>query len=228
LTRAKNILIVSGVAGTRGASADGVVEGSWYQRMQAVPCVEPKPTESLEQRSEDAPEQDFSLPIFSPPPMPGPAQATPSRSDAIDEGIALHALLERVTGLQQWPINVPEAGSIARWVSCTHEVAERVRTSAHKIFGQPVLQKFFDPDQHIAARNEMDVMIDGELLRFDRIVLFDDEAWILDYKRDLLESERTAYEAQMARYREAAKAVFGGKQIKTALVTADGNMWMVE
>jgi ATP-dependent helicase/nuclease subunit A len=227
LTRAKNILIVSGVTGSRGALADGTIEGSWYHRMQAVSPIELDQNLSTNQ-GEDAPEQFFDLPIFSPSPIPAPSRPAQSHSNAIDEGIALHGLLERLSQFHQWPINVPDVGSVARWLPCTYELAETICASASRILAQPELERFFNPEYYRAAHNEMDVIVDNELLRFDRIVLFDDEAWILDYKRDLLAGERATYEAQLARYRAAAKAVFPHKQIKSALVTADGNLWVVE
>jgi ATP-dependent helicase/nuclease subunit A len=62
------------------------------------------------------------------------------------------------------------------------------------------------------------------MARFDRLVMFDDELWILDYKRNLLESERIAYAQQLAGYRSAAQEVFAGATIRTALITVDGRL----
>jgi ATP-dependent helicase/nuclease subunit A len=66
------------------------------------------------------------------------------------------------------------------------------------------------------------------LLRFDRTVACRDEVWILDYKRDLLDSERAAYQDQLSRYRMAGQQVFPGKTLKTALITADGKLWEMD
>jgi len=57
------------------------------------------------------------------------------------------------------------------------------------------------------------------------VVVFDDEVWVLDYKRNLLDSERAGYQAQLARYRTALLSVFSDKQIRSALITADGRLW---
>ena len=54
--------------------------------------------------------------------------------------------------------------------------------------------------------------------------MFDDALWILDYKRQLLDSERAGYAQQLARYRAAARAVFPDIAIRTALITADGSL----
>ena len=81
---------------------------------------------------------------------------------------------------------------------------------------------------HRSAHNEMEVLVDAATSRFDRVVVFDDAVWILDYKRNLLESERATYQAQLAGYRRAGQAVFAGKVLKTALITVDGRLWSFE
>ncbi|MDB5727700.1 MAG: ATP-dependent exonuclease [Noviherbaspirillum sp.] len=230
-TRAKDILIVSGVAGARGALADGTVEGSWYCRLQAVP--------ELALDTVDLPRQDgagssmeseFSLAVFMPPVL-APATSNPGvkyHNDAIDEGIALHTLLERVTMSQRWPISMPEADTLARWLPCPYHIAVMVREQALTILSRPELERFYNPTHYRIARNEMEVMVGNELLRFDRAVVFDDEVWILDYKRDVLESEKVAYRAQLDRYLAAARMVFNGKRLRAALVTVDGRLWMFD
>jgi ATP-dependent helicase/nuclease subunit A len=44
----------------------------------------------------------------------------------------------------------------------------------------------------------------------------------------VLESERAAYRAQLARYQAAAQAVFHGKRLMAALITADGRLWLMD
>jgi ATP-dependent helicase/nuclease subunit A len=230
-TRAKEMLIVSGVAGTRGALPDGTVEGSWYHRLQTV--QERSIDEAAQQpsaRDTAGPEREFTLPIFSPPLLP-PASMNNGvkfHNSAIDEGIALHAVLERVTQSHRWPVSMPEPDLLARWLPCPYSLAVIIREQALTILSQPELERFFNPSHYRVARNEMEVMVDGELLRFDRTVVFEDEVWILDYKRDVLESERAAYRAQLARYQAAAQAVFHGKRLMAALITADGRLWLMD
>ena len=227
-TRARDLLIISGVAGKRGAGADGVVEGSWYDRLGAAPSMTPQASgrPGLPGR-----EQDFSLALFAPQAMPGATQPAPepefSRA-AIDEGIALHGLLERVTDSDTWPVQVPEPGAVARWLGCSIALAEVVQAQAGVILSQPGLRRFFDPSLYHAARNEMDVIAGGRLLRLDRVVIFDDEVWILDYKRAYLEVERTSYAAQLAQYRSALRAMFGARQVRSALITVDGRLWELD
>ncbi|MEB0284840.1 hypothetical protein, partial [Sphingomonas sp. 10B4] len=63
---------------------------------------------------------EFSLQVFNPPNLTLPqAESEPVPSDAQLEGIALHALLERLTNqVQAWPVVVPEAEAIAAWLPC--------------------------------------------------------------------------------------------------------------
>ncbi|MDH2916039.1 MAG: PD-(D/E)XK nuclease family protein, partial [Gallionella sp.] len=61
----------------------------------------------------------------------------------------------------------------------------------------------------------------GELKRIDRLVEFDDEVWVLDYK--LGDSEDAArYRAQIWEYQTAMETVYAGKTVRCALVFADG------
>jgi ATP-dependent helicase/nuclease subunit A len=226
-TRAKEILIVSGVAGTRGALDGGIIEGSWYHRLQAVPepVFEPAPQDASDVAA-SADESEFEISVFDPAPMPEPLETMIApNSKAIDEGIALHTLLERLTQVPAWPVRVPDAGQIARWLRCPQSIAATVRERALLILAQPELERFFNPKHFRVARNELEVMNGTELMRFDRAVVCDDEVWILDYKRDLLDSERAAYQEQLSRYRAAGQQVFPKKAIRTALITADGRLW---
>jgi ATP-dependent helicase/nuclease subunit A len=222
-TRAKNILIISGVAGAKNAQPDGTVENSWYARMHTAEDVE---CEAQAGSTEALPETGFTLPVFDPPILAAPQPvASAVRTAAIDEGIALHALLERLTQPGAWPVSVPDAGLIARWLRCPADMAAVIREQAQAILAQAELEHFFDPSRHQTAHNELEVIAGSEVLRFDRVVIFEDAVWILDYKRNLLDNERAGYQAQLARYRAAAQSVFGGKAVRSALITVDGRLW---
>jgi ATP-dependent helicase/nuclease subunit A len=103
-----------------------------------------------------------------------------------------------------------------------------VRAQALAILRQPDLERFFNPAMYKAARNEMEIMVDSQVMRFDRLVEFDDAVWILDYKRNFLDSERAPYGAQMQRYRTAAQMLYADKNIRTGLITCDGRLWEIE
>ena len=103
-----------------------------------------------------------------------------------------------------------------------------MHAQAQTILSQPALAHFFDPGCYVFARNEMEVMHEGAVLRFDRLVMFEDALWVLDYKRNFLESQQVDYQAQLAGYRRACAALFPRKHIQTALITVDGRLWLLE
>ncbi|WP_343584457.1 UvrD-helicase domain-containing protein [Herbaspirillum sp.] len=243
VTRAKQLLLVSGVAGTRGASEGGLQEGSWYQRLFDTEA----PVRDIDAGTADGAEAaavapDFEIALFDPRPMPPSLFGMPADDEddaapvitedgtlasnaAIDEGVALHALLERLTYAEHWPPQVPPAPVLVRWLGISAEMAQVVHAQARHVLAQPELERFFNPALYRAARNEMEIVTPAGVLRCDRVVMFDDEVWVLDYKRRLLDSERADYAAQLARYRSALVSVFSDKRIRSALITADGNFW---
>lgn len=229
VTRAKTILIVSGVAGEKDADAAGVVNGSWYARLQNAREMDFATLETSTDALALIDQREFAIPIFNPATLAAPPLdigiALTGRTDAIDEGIALHALLERLTHRSEWPIDVPDAEAIMRWLPCPLFMAKIIREQALTILSQAHLECFFNAAQYQFARNEMEVISNAGVLRFDRVVAFDDTVWILDYKRNVLDSERIDYQAQMASYRTAGEMVFPGKILKTALITVDGRIW---
>lgn len=219
VTRAKEILIVSGVADAR--AEDGLKENSWYARLACVPVFECEA--SPQPASDDPATESFTLTLFDPLPQPAPLAAPGAvHSEAIEEGVALHGLLERLTTQTRWPAHLPPAADIARWVGCRAEIARVVRAQALRILQAPQLERFFNPLYFESAHNELEVVADGMLLRMDRVVVCAGEVWVLDYKRDLLESERAAYAAQLEGYRRALTPLFAGRRIRSALITAAG------
>lgn len=231
-TRAKQILIISGVAAAKNAQADGSAANSWYDRLCDVEEMLKIPTKA-DPASAPQPEQaiadSFLLSLYEPPSLAVPTTPQDSsiddaNSDAVAEGIALHALLERLTHACAWPITIPTADAIANWLRCPVALAATVRIQAECILSQAHLEHFFDPAQHHSARNEMEILHDANVLRLDRVVVFEQEVWILDYKRNYLDSERITYQAQLAGYRAAGALVFGGKTLKSALITVDGRL----
>jgi len=189
--------------------------------LRHVPLHEPAQAGAAESHVLEA---RFSMPLFEPPGLPAPTPAATAESAEIAEGVLLHGLLERLTQGAGWPIALPGAAAIARWLACTHEEAAIARERAAAILSQSGLARFFNPAQHLAAYNEMELAHEGQFLRLDRFVRFESEAWILDYKRQLLPGERTAYRAQLAQYRAAVEVLYPGLAVKTALILADGSL----
>jgi ATP-dependent helicase/nuclease subunit A len=185
----------------------------------------------------------YALPVFDPPLLPAAIAADlqerdsrdsrdsrddapdGARADAIAEGVALHGLLERLLQRAQWPVAMPDAAAVARWLPCPLPLAETVRRQALALLSQAHLRRFFDPAQYVRAHSEMEIVAGGAMLRLDRVVEFADAVWILDYKRNLLDSERLDYRTQLAAYRAALQAVWPDKTLRTALITVDGRLW---
>jgi len=99
---------------------------------------------------------------------------------------------------------------------------------AAQILSSKALEKFFNPDSFEFARNEMAIVVEGELIRLDRLVMFRDALWILDYKRHYVEFQHADYQAQLARYRQACLSLFPNVLICCALITVDGRLWVLD
>ena len=138
-------------------------------------------------------------------------------------GIWLHALLQHLTegrcGAR------PNCSSASPFPS---DEIETLWQQAQHLLTLPQLARFFDAQQYRTASNEMPyINAKGELKRIDRLVEFDDEVWVLDYK--LGDSEDAArYRAQMQEYRAAMQSVYAGKRVHCALLFAGGTMSEIE
>ncbi|MBC7500475.1 MAG: UvrD-helicase domain-containing protein [Herminiimonas sp.] len=226
MTRAKRLLIVSGVAGLRNVQPGGIVNDSWYDRLQQVPEQMVDAAGDIDTLSVAA---EFNLPLFDAPDLAAPVVSMPAAvGDALDEGTALHGLMERLTQTGQWPVQVPSVPDIARWLPCSSAIAGVIRAQVLTILGQAELAVFFNARHFNDARNEMEIIHANELLRLDRVVIFDDTVWILDYKRSVLADELAGYRQQLARYRLAIRNIFSGKAVRTALITIDGKMMEID
>ena len=226
-TRAKQVLVISGVHDDRSRNGPqpGVQAGSWYERLLGVPEFTPDIVPAATAGSDDG----FELTSFRPPALPPPVREVVVADNAATlEGKRLHALMERVTNPGLWPVTLPPVDVVARWLDCTEDEAGIACEQAGRILSQASLSPFFDPAAHTFARNEMELVHRGELMRIDRLVIFDDALWILDYKRNLYEWQQADYQQQLARYREACAELFPGKAINAALITVDGQLWTDE
>jgi ATP-dependent helicase/nuclease subunit A len=222
-TRAKALLVVSGVHS--GKEDAGVVAGSWYEKLLQEEAFVPDFVASENTVSEQA----FTLGVFDPPALPPVEKKTRHEETALSrEGSLLHLLMERLTASNRWPVQLPAVRVVAQWLGCSIEQSTTVCTQATQILLSASLEKFFDPDGFEFARNEMEIIVDGELIRLDRVVMFKDALWILDYKRNYFEFQHADYQAQLGRYRTACQALFPGVMICCALITVDGKLWVLD
>ncbi|HEX5364586.1 MAG TPA: UvrD-helicase domain-containing protein [Gallionella sp.] len=218
MTRAKQALLVSG-NGER-------IEGLWYDRIAnalAPDAGNPLPGERLVSGKVDRPVANVEVDERLTQALPtGQRSAPPSARQ--QRGIWLHALLQHLLP----PSEAVDEIELRQRCAIPASEFESMLDQAQALLAQPQLARFFDPLHYRSACNEMPyVDAQGELKRIDRLVEFDDEVWVLDYK--LGESSGTArHRAQMEEYRSAMQSVYSGKTVRCALVFADGTLEKME
>ena len=212
MTRAKQALLVSG----NGEPA----EISWYGRIAQAVGKGSNPL--LAAAGRVAPVQK-KMPIKVDAallcPLPT-GQHMPRITAEQRRGTWLHALMQHLVP----PKIVSDRCELqARLGIPTNEI-EPLWQQAQHLIALPDLQRFFDPKHYRNACNEMPyVNSRGELKRIDRLVEFDDEIWVLDYKLGASE-DAWRYHAQMQEYLGAMQTVYAGKAVHCALVFADGTL----
>ncbi len=216
LTRAKQALIVSGDS----------KKNLWLNRVTTA--------------WQDA-DQPSDLPLvleidpkgFAPPPqrMKAPEvglRMVPTvRADVAAEGELFHACLEQYAH----PGAAHNLPALAHQLGLTAASHTRIERQARALIETPHLSRFFQPQLFLRARNEMIVLdSEGQTQRLDRVVEFDAEVWVLDYKTGteaLLETDATLQQRhgdQLARYAGLLAQLHPNKSIHAALVLADGRL----
>ncbi len=225
MTRAKQALLVSGNG--------ELVATSWYGRIAAAVSEQPNPLSNgqpvgaaLAANSNRQQAGSYDAALLRPLPT---GQRAARNTAQQQRGIWLHALLQYLT---------PPSPALSRTWGEREELQQRLGIpsdemeplwqQAQALLSSPELARFFDAKHYRNACNEMPyVNAIGELKRIDRLVEFDDEVWVLDYK--LGDSEDVArYRAQMQEYRAAMQSVYAGKTVRCALLLADGVLREVE
>ncbi|MBA4382993.1 MAG: hypothetical protein C0406_10550 [Sideroxydans sp.] len=220
MTRAQQALIVSGNQGAKETK-----QITWYGRIAAVAGEQINPLSKVvgsSQQVERGEQKKVTVPAIL------PAGNRAARNTAQQQrGIWLHALLQHLTEIR--PLEVQEVREVSQQrLSIPNEEFDALWQQAQHILTEHHLARFFDALQYRNAHNEMPyINAKGELKRIDRLVEFDDEVWVLDYK--LGDSEDAMrYQVQMREYQAAMKSVYAGKKVKCALVFADGVMSELE
>ena len=210
MTRARQALFVSGL--------DGAGEETWLGRLRAgLACADLSGLPVMASDEEvvaPAPAgvrlESDQVPAGAGTTMPlaGIGRHRPDPTPEIDFGIRVHRYLELATE------GHPETAIAADLAGPGYEA---VRAMARRILDNPDTRRFFAAGR---ARNELAyVGDDGQLRRIDRLVEFDDEVWVLDYKTGGFAED---YLDQLADYRRAVAALYPGKRIRSALLFGDG------
>ncbi|MBI5918159.1 MAG: UvrD-helicase domain-containing protein [Nitrosomonadales bacterium] len=160
-------------------------------------------------------------------------QRRASMSEAQRRGVKLHALLQHLAadtplppgeglGVRASALSTADTALLRSRCNLSASELEILLPQAQILLDQPQLRRFFDPVLYRSANNELPyVSADGELSRIDRLVEFDDEVWVLDYKMGG-SANPAAHREQMAQYYLAMSAVYPQKPVRCALVFADG------
>ena len=210
MTRAKQALLVSG----NGEAA----ETSWHGRIAKISQQGVNPllgaahnAPAAQGKVAAAVDEALLLPLPT-------GRYAPRMTEQQRRGTWLHALLQHLT-----PPNLPvERAELQQRCGIPPEEMDALWQQAQALLAQAPLQRFFDPQHYRSASNEMPyVNARGELKRIDRLVEFDDEVWVLDYKTGE-KANPAPYRAQMAEYRAAMQAVYAEKTVRCALLFADG------
>lgn len=100
---------------------------------------------------------------------------------------------------------------------------------AQAILNATHLARFFDPARYRRAWNELPFLTaNSDFLRIDRLVEFENEIWVLDYKSTEAATEATLaqaakpHRAQLQNYLNAMQALFPGKQMKGGVIFKGG------
>ena len=245
MTRAQQALIVSGNQGAKETK-----QLTWYGRIASVLGEQVNPLHKVAGSSQQF-ESGKQKKVIVPVTLPTGKRADRNTAQQ-QRGIWLHALLQHLTetnSLSQWGRAAPAGGrpwlygaeapttharagesssqqraELQARLSIPSDEMDALCQQTQHILNVPHLVRFFDAQQYRIAYNEMPyINAKGELKRIDRLVEFDDEVWVLDYK--LGGSEDAArYKAQMREYQTAMQSVYTGKKVLCALVFADGVM----
>ena len=87
---------------------------------------------------------------------------------------------------------------------------------------------YFDASRLAWAGDEVELVLDGQVLRVDRLVRLrgsnDAPWWVLDYKLDARAVHDPRVHEQLTRYCRAVQAATDGQPVRAAVVTADGRV----
>ena len=245
LTRAKQMLIVSGCEPGRGQGQ------SWYDMIvaQIAPEGVPEPWihESGERPTATAqalapsaiiqPDPRLSRPL---PGVPDALEASPSQVSATDEtgpgelngpaarrrGTAIHRMLELLAGGQ-----IDTAAAVAAnelGVAADDPQLSQWWDEALRVYESPHLAHIFDPRRYITAYNEVPVQYSfGERYIhgvIDRLIVHEDEVVLIDYKTHVNAAASNlaviagAYTETMDLYRRGIQRLWPGKAVRTQLL----------
>ncbi|MCC6535266.1 MAG: UvrD-helicase domain-containing protein [Burkholderiales bacterium] len=238
MTRARQVLIVSGCESRDHAS-------SWYARVRGAVALaqghaDSDPGAALVYGA-DLAARHASVSVAGR--LISPPSCTPSLPASVPTGqrraalagsgqrygTAFHAVMEQLCANADSSVE-----TLARRADVSPEEVRILAAQARRMMARPALARYFDTAAYRRAFNELPVIgASGELRRLDRVVEFDDEIWVLDYKtgraEDIADSALEAqYRQQLVDYCALVRQAFAGKRVRGALLFTDGGYYEVE
>jgi ATP-dependent helicase/nuclease subunit A len=217
ITRAKQALLVSG-NGKNAETEEKKNVLSWYDRiaqtiLPADNILLAKAVSSAEEKQLAGVKLDVALQGVIPTGKRAASETLEQR-----RGTWLHALLQQ---LSEQGGNADKQ-TLQRQCNIPNDEMDALWQQAQALIEQPALQRFFDASHYLDAHNEMPyVNANGELKRIDRLVEFNNEVWVLDYKTGI-SHDSAPYRAQMDEYRSAMQSVHKNKTVRCALIFSNG------
>ncbi len=231
MTRAKHVFFVSGTGGRNklkdsdylqikqavlrvlaASKGQAGLEGEEENRL--LEYISPLPPASNNSLVKQAPAQ---TPVPSVKPV-GERQVNKQvLTPGVQLGINLHAYLQ-----MHAPANVGQ--NAYAWL----RVPEGERASATALgkamLENPAWQQFFNPAAYLYAANEQTfINAQAQTGRIDRLVEFENEVWILDYKVGQANTPHIAdYSAQLNAYKTVVQQIYPNKTIRTMLLFSTG------
>ena len=224
MTRAQQVFIASGIESRAN-------EDSWYHRVssaiEVVGTGAHLPVTDAAS-SEYSPENSSGENAHTADALRAPLQVGKRTDDLVDRrrrhGTLVHAVLEKCV-----PPAVDGRDDLRNKLEMTDYEFDALWEEVQLIVTEPQLARFFRPEHYVRAYNEFAyVSQKGELRRMDRVVEFDNEIWILDYKTgdsidaENLEAAARPYRNQLLEYCTALGELMPGKPVKSALIFSGG------
>jgi ATP-dependent helicase/nuclease subunit A len=226
MTRAQQVFIASGIE----SRAD---EDSWYHRLSSAIEVAGTgarlPVSDVTPSSGYSPENLSVENAQSADTLRAPLRVGKRTDDLVDRrrrhGTLVHAALEKSVP----PAAIDGHDDLRDKLEMADHEFDKLWEEVQLIVAEPQLARFFQPEHYVRAYNEFAyVSRQGELRRMDRVVEFDDEIWILDYKTgdsidaENLEAAARPYRNQLMEYCTALGELMPGKPVKSALIFSGG------
>jgi ATP-dependent helicase/nuclease subunit A len=139
-------------------------------------------------------------------------------------GMHFHALMDRLTG------GAPaDRAALQRMLGLAEREFAPMWEQAQYVLAAPTLRRFFDAKQFKRATNEVAYTTGaGDVRRIDRLVEFEREVWVLDYKAGEKKATDTAlieeYRVQVAEYCAAIAKAWPARPVKGLIVFSDAGV----